>query len=57
MQKVRPRARMKNLPSLYSRAHVGFCKRCCPTAEKNVSGFLIGLQERNNVLRFCEMKP
>ena len=26
-------SRMENLLSLYSRAHVGFCKRCCPTAE------------------------
>ena len=23
--------------SLYSHAHVGFCKRCCPIAEKEVS--------------------
>ena len=29
MKKVRPWVRMKNLPSLYSRAHGGFCKRCC----------------------------
>ena len=50
---VRPRARMENLPSLYSRAHVRFCKRCYPVAEKEVSAirFLIGLQEPANVLR------
>ena len=52
-EKVRPRARMENLLSLYSRAHVGFCKRCCPIAEKEVSALrlLIGSQERANVLR------
>ena len=36
-----------------SRAHVGFCKRCCPIAEKEVSALrlLIGLQEPANMLR------
>ena len=31
----------------------GFCKRCCPIAEKEVSALklLIGLHERANVLR------
>ena len=43
---------MENLLSLYSRALVGFSKRCCPIAEKEVSAskLLIGLQERSNVL-------
>ena len=31
---------MKSLLSLYSRAHVGFCKRCCPMAEKEVVIFI-----------------
>ena len=31
---------MENLLSLYSRAHVGFCKRCCPMAEKEVVIFI-----------------
>ena len=50
---MRPWPRIENLLSLYSRAHVGFCKRCCPMAEKEVSTLklLIGLQERANVLR------
>ena len=50
-KEVRPWARIENLLSLYSRAHVGFCR--CPTPEKEVSGLklLIGLQERANVLR------
>ena len=53
-KEVRPRARLENLLSLYSRAHVGFCKRCCPIAEKEVSALklLIGLQELANVLGF-----
>ena len=44
---------MKNIVSLYSHAHVGFCKRCCHIAEKEVLALriLIGLQERANVLR------
>ena len=39
---------MESLLSLYSRTHVGFCKRCCPMAEEEVSALrlLIGLQER-----------
>ena len=51
-KEVRPGARIENLLSLYSRAHVGFCKRRCPIAEKGVSALklLIGLQERANVL-------
>ena len=58
-KEVRPRARMENLPSLYSRAHVGFCKRRCSIAEKEVSGLrlLIGLEERANVLRSWETGP
>ena len=38
---------MENLLSLYLRAHVEFCKRRCPIAEKEVSALklLIGLQE------------
>ena len=53
MKKVRPQARIENLLSLYSRAHVGFCKRCCPIAEKEVSALklLVGSQELANVLR------
>ena len=53
LKEVRPRARIENLLSLYSCAHEGFCKRCCPMAEKEVSvlKLLIGLQERANVLR------
>ena len=53
MKEVRPRARIENLLSLYSRAHEGLCKRCYPIAEKEVSALklLIGLQERANVLR------
>ena len=52
-KEVRPRAKMENLPSLYSRANVGFCKRCYPITEKEVSDLrlLIGLQERANVLQ------
>ena len=52
-KEVRPRARIENLSSLYSRAHGGFCKRCCPIAEKEVSALklLIDSQERANVLR------
>ena len=55
-KEVRPGARIGNLLSLYSRAHVGFCKRC-PIAEKEVSALklLIGLQERTNVLRSLEI--
>ena len=30
---------MENLPSSYLRAHDGFCKRCCPVAEKEISAF------------------
>ena len=46
-------ARMENLLSLYSRAYVKFCKKCCPIAEKEVSALrlLVGLQEQANVLR------
>ena len=38
---------MENLPSFYSGAHDGFCKRFCHIAEKEVSALrlLIGLQE------------
>ena len=45
---------MENLLSLYSHAHVGYCKRYCPIAEKEVSALrlLIGLQERANMLWF-----
>ena len=48
---MKRRAKMENLLSLYSRAHVGFSKRCCPMAEKEDSALklLIGLQERANV--------
>ena len=34
---VGPRARTKILPSLYSRAHIGFCKRCRPIARVAIS--------------------
>ena len=53
MKRSTATARIENLLSLYSCAHVGFCKRCCPMAEKEVSvlKLLIGLQERANVLR------
>ena len=49
-KEVGPRARIENL-SLYSDAHIGFCKRCCPMAEKEVSALklLVGLQERANM--------
>ena len=52
-KEVPPRAKIENLLSLYSCAHVGFCKRCCPMAEKEVSvlKLVIGLQVRANVLR------
>ena len=51
--RVWPRARMENLPSLYSRAHDGFCQKCFPIAEKEVSALtlLIGMQEQANVIR------
>ena len=51
MKRTTASGRMENLPSLYSRAHVGFCKSCRSIAEKEVSAlkFLIGLQERANV--------
>ena len=29
--------RTENSLSLYSRAHVGSCKRCCPIAKKEIS--------------------
>ena len=32
-------ARIENLLSLYLCAHVGFCKRCCPMAEKESFNF------------------
>ena len=48
MKRSTATVRMRNLPLMYSRAHVGFCKRCCPMMEKEVSALrlLIGLQKR-----------
>ena len=60
MKKSTATGKNANGLSLYSRAHVGFCKRCCPIAEKEVSALRlpIGLQERTNVLRSekCQTK-
>ena len=53
MKRSTATGKKENLLPLYSCAHVRFCKRCFPMAEKEVSvlKLLIGLQERANVLR------
>ena len=56
-KEVRPRERIENLLSLYSCAHVGFCKRCGPMAEKHVPRTILQKhisQDQSTLARSCK---